>query len=151
MKRTHLRSKDLNIELAHYNLDLSKKDQVELVENKFKILLINHQPAFFYTENKAIPTLKFLQTHPALLKTVTIDMGAVKFIIQWADVMRPGIVAIDESILKDDIITIIDEKNKKPIAIGKALFSQAEMQVMKTGKVIKNIHYVGDELWKLEV
>lgn len=151
MKRTHRRSKDINVELAQYNLNLTKKDQVELIDDKYKIMLINHQPAFFYYENRAIPTLKFLQSHSNILKTITIDMGAIKFIVQGADVMRPGIVNIGEGIQKDEIIAIIDEKNKKPIAIGKALFSQAEMQVMKSGKVIKNIHFVGDELWKLEL
>ena len=48
MKRTQLRSKDLNKKLEAYNLEISKKDQVELVEDKYKIILINKKPAFFY-------------------------------------------------------------------------------------------------------
>ena len=147
MKRTHLRSKDVNKELARFNLNLSKKDLVELSEDQHTIILVNQQPAFFKYNTKFMPTLQYLQTH-AMLKTISVDMGAIKFIIQGADIMRPGIIAIQEGIEKDEIIVVIDEKNKNPLAIGIALCGSAEMQKMKSGKAIKNIHYVGDELWK---
>jgi PUA domain protein len=77
-------------------------------------------------------------------------MGAVKFIINGADIMRPGIKELDQTITKDDFVAIIDINNKKPIAIGLALYSSSKIQTMTTGKVIKNIHYVGDELWKFQ-
>ncbi len=41
----------------------------------------------------------------------------------------------------------IDEKNRKPIAIGSAMFSSKEITSMEKGKVIKNIHFVGDSFW----
>ena len=78
-------------------------------------------------------------------------MGAVKFVVNGADVMRPGIVEIEEGIAKDEFVAVIDKNNKKPLAVGIALFSSEEMKGMNSGKVIKNIHYVGDELWKTEV
>jgi len=147
MKRIQLKSKDANEELEQYNLTLSKKDHVELLEDKYKFILINKKPAFFYHDDRAVPTLKFLQENN-LLKKTTIDMGAVKFIINGADIMRPGIKEIEDGIKKDDVIVIIDEKNKKPLAVGIALFGTEEMKAMSSGKVIKNIHYVGDEVWK---
>ncbi len=147
MKRIQLRSKDANEELKQYNIVLSKKDHVELLEDRYKFILINKKPAFFYHGNRAVPNLKFLQENN-VLKKITIDMGAVKFIVNGADVMRPGIKEIEDGIKKDDVIVIIDEKNKKPLAVGIALFSTAEIKAMGSGKVIKNIHYVGDEVWK---
>ena len=78
-------------------------------------------------------------------------MGAVRFVVNGADVMRPGIVEIEDGISKDDLVSVIDKNNRKPLAVGIALFSAEEMKAMSTGKVIKNIHYVGDELWKMEV
>ena len=148
MKRTRLKSKELNKILSKYELNLTKKDQVELLEDQHKIILINKTPAFFYYQNDWVPTLKYLQTNQ-LLKSVTVDMGAVKFVVNGADIMRPGITEIEENIAKDEFIVIIDENNKKPLATGIALFSSEEMQTIKTGKVIRNIHYVGDELWKI--
>lgn len=150
MKRTQLRSKDVSNELENYKVAISKKDQVELIEDKFKIILLNKKPAFFYYQNQAVPTLKYLQEH-AVLKKITVDMGAVKFVVNGADVMRPGIVDIEDKIKKEEFIVVVDKNNHKPLAVGIALFDSQEMQSMNSGKVIKNIHYVGDELWRTEV
>ncbi|MBI2146788.1 DUF1947 domain-containing protein [Candidatus Woesearchaeota archaeon] len=151
MKRVQLRVKDFAGEIAGYNLTLTKKDTLEMVEEgEFKIILLNGIPAFFYYLDQAIPTLKFLQTRD-VLKKITVDMGAIKFIVNGADVMRPGIVAVEEHIQKDEPVVIIDEKNKKAIAVGVALLDGAELLALKTGKVVKTIHYVGDALWKIEV
>src|SRR3989344_2311858 len=150
MKRTQLRSKDISKEVERYGIEISKKDQAELVEDKYKIILINKKPAFFYYDGKAVPTLKFLQENN-VLKKITVDMGAVKFVVNGADIMRPGIVEIEDGIAKDEFVTVIDKNNHKPLAVGIALYSSAEMQAMNSGKAIKNIHYVGDELWRMEV
>ena len=150
MKRTQLRSKDISKELEHFKIEISKKDQVELVEDEHKIILLNKKPAFFYHQEKLVPTLKFLQENNCL-KKITVDMGAVKFVVNGADVMRPGIVEIEEGISKEDFVAVIDKNNKKPLAVGIALYSSEEMKSMNSGKVIKNIHYVGDELWKREI
>ena len=152
MKRTQVRSKDISKEVEKYKIEISKKDQVELLEEEgmYKIILLNKKPSFFYFENKIVPTLKFLQENN-VLKKITVDMGAVKFVVNGADIMRPGIVEIETGIAKDEFVCVIDKNNKKPLAVGIALFDGNEMQAMKSGKVIKNIHYVGDELWKMEV
>lgn len=151
MKRTHLRIKEANEELQQYGVECSKKDIVEVVEdNSFKFLAINQEPAFFYREKKLIPTLKYLQTY-ALLKRITIDMGAVKFIVNGADVMRPGIVEIEEGISKDDYVVVVDQNNRKPLAVGIALFDTEEMKALAKGKAVKVVHYVGDEVWKAEL
>jgi len=164
MKRTTLSFKDLNKELQENNLNIqyTKQDTAQLLETPqlktiTKIILLNSQPSFFYytlPESKKeilIPTLKLLQTHPHLLNTITIDMNAIKFIINGADVMRPGITNIDDNITKDQPICIIDQTHKKPLAIGISLHSTEELRTLTNGKVIKNIHYVGDELWKVEM
>ena len=147
MKRARVHFKDVNPQVAGYGCSFGKQDIIELIDDK--ILFLNHQPAFFYYQNKLIPTLKYLQQHP-LLKTATIDMGAIKFIVNGADVMRPGLIEINPAIQKEEPIVIIDQNNKKPIAVGIALYDGTEIQSMATGKVIRNIHYVGDELWKME-
>lgn len=145
MKRTQISHKDIEHQLRQDKIEITKKDHLELIDDK--ILVINHIPTFFIHEGKYIPALKYLQEHP-LLKKITVDMGAVKFVVGGADIMRPGIVEIESEIKKDEAVMIIDINNKKPLAVGIALFSSAEMQEMKIGKVIKNIHYVGDEIWK---
>lgn len=147
MKRTQLRSKDVRQDLGAFNVSLGKKDRVELIEDELTLLRINDVNAFFKLQKRWIPTLRYLQTNN-VLKIVVVDMGAIKFLIGGADVMRPGIVEIDETIAKDEVIVIVDVNNKKPIAVGVALLSGGEMKKTASGKVIKNIHYVGDKIWQ---
>ena len=73
-------------------------------------------------------------------------MPAVKFIANGADVMRPGIKEFD-NFKKNQIIIIVDETHQKPLAIGEALVSSEEMKSLDSGKVIKNLHHVGDKIW----
>ncbi len=145
MKKETLRSKDAEELLKDYNITLSKKDIVERIDGK--IIYLNKIPAFFLHEQRWVPTLKYLATNP-ILKQVVVDMGAIKFVVNGADIMRPGIVEIDETIQKDEPILIIDVAHKKPLAVGIALVDAKCMQETKTGKVVKNIHYVGDDIWK---
>ncbi len=142
--KKQISAKEANTFLKKYNIILSKKDNAAI---DGKALFINSEPLFFYYEAQLYPSLKYLLKNQ-ILKKATVDMGAVKFVINGADIMRPGITAIDESIEKDEAVIIIDLNNKKPLAVGIALFSGKEIQNMNSGKVIKNIHYVGDEIWK---
>lgn len=149
MKRTQLRSKEVSDKLERYKVEISKKDQAEMIEDKYKVILINKKPAFFYYHDEVVPTLKYLQEH-CIVKKITVDMGAVKFVVNGADVMRPGIVEIEDEIGKEDFVVVVDKNNLKPLAVGIALYSSQEMRARTSGKAVKNIHYVGDELWQME-
>ncbi len=94
------------------------------------------------------PTLHLLLTKQ-ILKEIAIDMPAVRFIANGADVMRPGIVRIADGIEKGEAVCVVDERHGKPLAVGLALFPSAEMRALASGKVIKTVHHVGDALWAL--
>lgn len=145
MRRVHMRSKELNVLVEKYSYDVSKKDTVEVIDEH--IILINRKPCFFYYEKKVVPTLQLLQ-EKELLQKIVVDMGAVKFLVSGADLMRPGVKEIDPSIKKDDFVVVVDVNNKKPLMVGLALFDAEEMKKMVSGKVVKNIHSVGDAIWK---
>ncbi len=144
MKCVQLRSREFN-STHSYSFEASKKDKVECIDEK--IILVNNKPSFFYYEKRLTPTLKLLQ-EKELLKKIVVDMGAVKFLVGGADLMRPGIKEIDPAIKKKDFVVIVDMNNKKPLIVGVALFDAEEMQNMNSGKVVKNIHYVGDAIWR---
>lgn len=90
-----------------------------------------------------------LLKYPATGRAVTVDMGAVRFVTNGADIMAPGIVEADPSLKEGDWCWIRDERNKKPLAVGKALVPGSTM-VRGKGKAVKSIHYLGDKLWGLE-
>lgn len=134
--------KDLNKKLKSYDVHLSKKDKVIINDD---VIEINNIARFFLCDEIAIPLLNTDSAND--LKKITVDMGAVKFVASGADIMRPGIVDADEKIEKDEPVAIVDENNRKVIAIGIALFSGKELLEQKTGKVVRNIHFPGDKFW----
>jgi predicted RNA-binding protein (TIGR00451 family) len=76
-----------------------------------------------------------------------VDAGAIKFVCNGANVMRPGIKKFTE-FQKDDIICVVEEVHNKFLAIGKALVSSVEMETISKGEVIKNLHYISDKYWE---
>ncbi len=112
-------------------------------------IFVDGEPLLFKIEGKIFPTVKgALKLNPPRRKVV-VDPGAVRFIINGADTMGPGIVEADQEIKKDDLVIIVEQTHGKAIGIGRALVSGKEMARGK-GKAVKSIHYVGDEIWKLE-
>ena len=149
--RKQLRKSEIrqfNKEAEKYGFEATKKDIVEIKDN---LVYINKKLAFFYHNNSLVPSLSFIissmEKGKEILKKAVIDSGAVKFIASGADIMRPGITNLDD-FPKESYVAIVDEKHRKAIAIGKAIFSSDEIKAMKTGKVILNIHHVGDNIWK---
>ena len=110
-------------------------------------MFVNKKPYFFKNENIWIPTLFSVRDLKLELKKVAVDKGAVPFIVNGADVMRPGITGLDD-FGENETIQIVDENNKVAIAIGKALFDSEKIKTLNSGKAIKTLHYVGDFIWK---
>jgi PUA domain protein len=93
--------------------------------------------------------LPFLSETEALEKfpSVTVDMGAVKFMCKGANLMRPGIKEFGE-FEKDKLVCIVEESQHKFLAVGKSMVSSAELENMDKGEIIKNIHYISDRFWE---
>jgi PUA-domain protein len=123
---------------------ISKKSNLAMDDN---FLLIDNKPLFFTFENKIIPTLPILLKDITTLPQVIVDKGAIKFVVNGADIMRPGIIGCDD-FEKDSFVVIIEETYKKPLAVGQVLFNSKDLLEKKEGKVIKNIHFIGDLIWE---
>ncbi len=139
--------KELNEEIKNnFNIEefFDKKDKVVIDNNA---IIKDDKALFFYHKNKIVPTLKLLLDKNFLPK-VTVDMGAVKFIINGADIMRPGIVDVEE-FDTDAAIAIIDETHKKPLAVGIALLSSEDIKKQEKSKSVKCIHYIGDNIYRI--
>jgi PUA-domain protein len=123
------------------------KANVEVLETDFgEAFLINGSPILFRTGKDVLPTLLFKEIL-ALMPTVIVDMGAVPYVCNGADIMAPGIVRIQGEFSKGDIILVMDEKHGKPLAFGESLYDAEEARNVKQGAVVKNLHFVGDKIW----
>jgi PUA domain protein len=92
-----------------------------------------------------LPTLKNLNLEK--FPSVNVDMGAIPYVCNGADVMAPGIVEIRGEFEKDDLLIIRDVQHGKALGVGLALVSSGGMKEMKRGKAVVNLHHVGDKLW----
>lgn len=125
---------------------LGENPQMADLDEETKVILVDETPIFFKYKDQFIPVLLAANSLP--LKRITVDMGAVSHIVNGADVMKPGIVKVDEGITQGDIVGIEDEKNHKLIAVGEALEGRGTLK-SGGGKAVKNLHYVGDKLWDM--
>ncbi|WP_407415763.1 DUF1947 domain-containing protein [Methanobrevibacter sp.] len=154
-KRNFLKKKkikQIKNELGEYGGLLENKKNVEILEaepNSF--ILVDGEPYIIIIDDKAFPTLKAALDNEIDGKTVTVDMGAVRFVTNGADIMSPGITSADNGIVPGDIVLIVDETHGKPLAIGVSLITGEEMVENDSGKAIETKHYVGDEIWNFEI
>ena len=128
----------------------SKKDKAVKIDGK--ILSVNGGTDYFFHEGKIYPSLRhILDKGIADFRKITVDEGAIRFVTNGADVMRPGVVDIDDNISAGDFVVIVDKIHGKPLAVGLSLYSSDDMQKLEKGRVMKNIHHVGDVLWTMEI
>lgn len=83
-----------------------------------------------------------------LFPRVTVDMGAVKFMCNGANVMRPGIRDYSE-FGNGAIVCVAEESRHKFLAVGKALVPSSELDSMEKGEVVRNLHYISDKFWEI--
>ena len=135
-----------------YGLDektFSPKLKAEIAETADEALIfIDDRPVILRKGGKLFPALTFNEALEKLPKAI-VDMGAIPHICNGADIMAPGIRSIEGTFQEGSTILVVDEKYRKPLAIGSTLINSSQMKEMKQGKVIANIHFVGDQIWKI--
>lgn len=164
--RHHLRSdaiaaiEDALAEKLGVELSAESFENVELTEGDWDVVLVGGEPLVLYVdsdtsaddpiEGEPFLTVRGANEYPPSKHIVTVDAGAVQFVSNGADVMRPGIVDVDEELEAGDLVVISEETHGKFLAIGRALVDADEM-LGDEGRVIESIHHVGDDLYELTV
>jgi PUA-domain protein len=123
-----------------------KSIKVYEVEQGIRILVADETIAV-QVQDKIVPFLagkiEVLQRFPS----VTVDMGAVKYVCNGAKVMRPGITNLDD-FKKGDIVVVKDQTHGKALAVGVALEDSEGAKGMTKGYVVDNMHYISDKIWE---
>jgi len=158
--RHHLRSDEVGELEEHLadrlgvELDGDTYELVELEGTTFDLVLVGDEPLVCYLDGEdgrePFLTVKGANEHAPERGTVTVDTGAISFVSDGADVMRPGIVEADEGIESGKLVVIVEESHGKALAIGRARVDGTEM-LGDEGKVVDSIHHVGDELFEFTV
>lgn len=113
------------------------------------LVVLNDLPAFVQVgKDLKIPTLILVKmagiesTHNAI-----VDEGAVKHLLNGADVMSPGIKECS-GFRKEALVAVWNPTKETPLCVGRALMSCDEVMNVRKGKAVKNMHYAGDKIWK---
>ena len=117
------------------------------------------EPVFFqHRDGPILPTLKFVHKYPKVEFTrVTVDKGAIPFLLGGANVMCPGLTNPggemppdnDDSngLEKGDGVVIYAEGKELPLAVGVMTMSSADVRKKNKGNGIEVSHFLGDGLW----
>ena len=150
--RHHLRSdeiRSLTDSIAdHLGVEVEGEnfERVELRDSDLDVVLVDGGPLVVFFDDEPFLTVRGANEFPPERRVVTVDAGAVSFVSDGADVMRPGIVEADDRIAPDDLVVVAEETHGKVLAVGRALVAGEEM-VGDSGKVVESIHHVGDDLF----
>ena len=154
--RHHLRSdeiRELETTLADalgVDLDADAYEFVELTGTEFDLVLVDGEPAVVYVDDEPFLTVRGANVYEPRRRVVTVDAGAVSFVSDGADVMRPGIVDADEAIEAGDLVAVAEESHGKVLAVGRAQVDGSDM-LGDSGKVVSSVHHVGDDLFEFVV
>src|SRR6056297_2186495 len=117
--RHHLRSdevREIEQRLADrlgVKLNADSYELVELEDSEFDLVLVDGDPAVLYFEEEPFLTVRGANEYEPQTRVVTVDAGAVSFVSDGADVMRPGIVEADDDIAAGDLVAIAEESHGK--------------------------------------
>ena len=154
--RHHLRSDEID-ELAssleaHLGIDLDGDDheRVEFTDVDREVVLIDGEPLVASFGGDLFLTVRGANEYPPQNHVVTVDSGAISFVSDGANVMRPGIVEATDDIEPGDLVVVVEETHEKALAVGRAETDGDDM-VGDSGKVVESLHHVGDDLYEFHV
>lgn len=135
---------------------IDKNNILEIYEDRDigQLIIYNSKPVFIKINEQWIPHLRYLLENQSFLETlpvVIVDRGAVKPLLNGADLMIPGIRSVRKSFCINDSVVVVDEDYFKPIVSGLALVD-SDLIIsgsVKRGRAVLNIHRIGDKYWEL--
>jgi PUA-domain protein len=155
-KRHRLRLKEIasiarGIDDALGTKSFTELDVVDMAEGpEYDVVFVNGKILAFMPDEVPFLTVRGLLKYAATRRFVTVDMGAIKFVYNGADVMGPGIVDADPGIKEGDLVWVRDVNNLRPLAVGRALMDSAAMKRKERGKAVGSMLHVGDKLWQVD-
>jgi PUA domain protein len=138
-----------NIFSERFNFEDFTIDSAEF--NHQDIFILDNEVFAWRIDDKVFFTIRGLLRFKPEKRFVTVDMGAIKYVSNGADIMAPGIIDADKEIFSGDLVWIRDENNLKPLAVGQGLMAGSDMVSSNSDKAVKSLHYIGDKIWKIQL
>ena len=111
-----------------------------------EVILVDGEPLVTDFGGEPFVTVRGANALKPERRRVVVDAGAVSFVSDGADVMRPGIAEASPDIDPEDLVVIVEETHGKALAIGRSRVASDDL-LGEEGKVVDSLHHVGDELY----
>jgi PUA domain protein len=130
-------------------LDLPKSAHASCEEPEEGVVFIRLDSMVFVKAGGTIVPFLASPAALSLFASATVDEGAISFLLNGADVMRPGMKTFDSWGDSGRTVVVKEEKKGRAIAVAVSLVSSQEASGMTRGACLKNLHHVGDRYWNL--
>ena len=130
-----------------YGMRLKSNDKAELYIMEGNIICFKRNKDFY-------PTMWLLLQYPHIMPKYQVDKGAIRFVLAGANIMCPGLTSNGgnmEDVEAGAAVAIYAEGKDIPIGIGQTTMSTKEIREINKDIGVNNLHYIGDDLWRLEV
>ncbi|MFQ5976636.1 MAG: DUF1947 domain-containing protein [Candidatus Heimdallarchaeota archaeon] len=127
------------------------KDLVELIGGDMTCYMdSNGQLVLIKKDGRLFPTLRFLQENPGDHQFVTVDNGAIPYVLNGAKIFAPGIV--EHSSFKKNEIVLVKNLKGTVLAVGIAMLDSEDLEANRkgAGAIVLSLHYLHDEIWNFK-
>jgi len=143
---------------THIDGFMAKSADVFEIKTKARISLfaVEKEIICFQVKGSEIvyPTLKLLHKFPDILPRMTVDAGAIRFVLKGAHIMCPGLTSPGATMVdveKGTPVAIYAEGKEHALAIGLTTLSTSEIREKNAGVGITMVHYLKDGLWCMDL
>jgi len=154
--RHHLRSDGIDAlaaslrEQLGVEIDGDSYERVDFSDTDREVVLVDGEPLVASFGDDRFLTVRGANAYPPEGHVVTVDAGAVSFVSDGANVMRPGITDATDDIEPGELVVVVEETHGKALAVGRAEADGDDM-VGDSGRVVETLHHVGDDLYAFHV
>ncbi|KAF8456744.1 hypothetical protein BDZ91DRAFT_745286 [Kalaharituber pfeilii] len=141
----------------HIDEVFPKKSDLGLIkaQDKTSLYAVGNEVLFFQTSDDTIyPHLKLVHKFPQCFPTLQVDRGAIRFILDGAQLMCPGLTSPgaklpppEEAVPVGKVVVIAAEGKEHACMVGKTKLSSEDIKKVNKGVGVETVHYLGDGLW----
>ena len=128
------------------DLDGDTYERVEFEDSDWEVVLVDGAPQIATFDGESFLTVRGANAYEPEERVVVVDAGAVSFVSDGADVMRPGISDVEGEISAGDLVVVAEESHGKVLAVGRSRVDGDDL-LGEEGKVVDSLHHVGDDLY----
>ncbi|KAI5819656.1 hypothetical protein BZA77DRAFT_140832 [Pyronema omphalodes] len=140
---------------------LPKKSQLELIklQDHISLYALDNKVLFCqHRDDALIPHLKIVHAYPQCFKRISVDRGAIRFVLAGAQLMCPGLTSPgawlpppEEQILEGTVVAVYAEGKENACMVGVLKMKTEDIKKINSGAAMELGHYLGDGLWKYVV